>query len=221
MTEAGDPQGGAPPWLLRLAEAAARMPVPEWMRPPEGEGRPSAVLILFGEGGPTVLHEGPDVLLIQRSQGLRRHAGQPAFPGGALDSCDAGPAECALREAAEETALDPGGVRVLTSLPEIYIPPSGFRVTPVLAWWQRPTRVIPADTEVAAVARVPVAELVDPGNRVQVRVPGAGLHPGFRVRGMTVWGFTAGLLTRILALGGWERPWLTGETPVVDVVAGP
>jgi hypothetical protein len=61
--------------------------------------------------------------------------------------------------------------------------------------------------EVARVARIPVAELADPANRVQVRHPSGYVGPAFTVQGMLVWGFTAGLLDRALVLGGWHRPW--------------
>jgi 8-oxo-dGTP pyrophosphatase MutT (NUDIX family) len=173
--------------------------------PPGGGGKPSAVLILFaGDGEPG----GPDLLLIQRSDGLRHHPGQPAFPGGAIDAGDAGPEAAALREAVEETGLDPAGVDVVGTLPELFIPRTGFRVVPVLAWWRQPSAVAPVDAdEVAAVERVSVSELADPAARLMVRSPGGYLSPAFRVRGLLIWGFTAALIDRLLALGGWERPW--------------
>ena len=71
--------------------------------------------------------------------------------------------------------------------------------------------------EVAQVHRVPVAELTDPANRVRVHHPSGYVGPGFEVRGMLVWGFTGGLLDRVLALGGWERPWDPGRlVPIAD-----
>jgi 8-oxo-dGTP pyrophosphatase MutT (NUDIX family) len=192
-----------PPWLAGLAQSAARMTVPPALRPPPGGGRPSAVLVLFGEGP-----EGPDLLLVQRSLSLRRHAGQPAFPGGAIDASDSGPAAAALREAAEEAQVDPSGVQVLTVLPELYISRSDFSVTPVLAWWHRPAPVAPGDpAETAAVARVPVADLADPVNRATFRYPSGHTGPAFRVGSMLVWGFTAMVVDRLLAMGGWEQPW--------------
>src|SRR5262245_40681727 len=103
---APDPASEPPGWLLELAGTAKQMTVPDLMRPPRGGGRRSAILILFGAGS-----AGPDVLLVQRSQSLRRHAGQPAFPGGAVDADDDGPVAAALREAAEEARVDPAGVR--------------------------------------------------------------------------------------------------------------
>lgn len=194
---------GPPAWLTRLAEAAVGMTVPQPLRPPPGGGRPSAVLILFGDGP-----QGPDLLLVQRSPGLRRHAGQPAFPGGVIDDSDGGAVPAALREAAEEARVDPAGVQVIAVLPELFIARSGFSVTPVLAWWRHPAPVEPGDPmEITAVARVPISELADPANRLTLRYPSGQAGPAFRVRSMLVWGFTAMILDRLLAIGGWEIPW--------------
>jgi hypothetical protein len=78
----------------------------------------------------------------------------------------------------------------------------------VLAYWRSPSAVAPVDAaEVAAVVRVPIAELVDPTNRYRVRHPSGYVGPAFAVRSLVVWGFTAGLLDRLLRLGGFERPW--------------
>jgi 8-oxo-dGTP pyrophosphatase MutT (NUDIX family) len=201
----GAPPGGgpaAPAWLERLAAAAAVMAVPAGMAPPPAGGRRSAVLILFGEAA-----AGPDVLLVQRSPFLRRHAGQPAFPGGAIEPQDGGPEAAALREAAEEALVDPAGVDVLAVLPDLYIPRSGFAVTPVLAWWRRPGPVGPGDGEVTAVRRIPVAELADPANRRRVQYPEGRTGPAFQAGGMLIWGFTGAVVDRLLALGGWAVPW--------------
>jgi 8-oxo-dGTP pyrophosphatase MutT (NUDIX family) len=183
------------------------MAVPPPLAPPPGGGRPSAVLILFGDGP-----DGPDLLLVQRSANLRRHAGQPAFPGGAIDESDGGPVPAALREAAEEAGVDPAGVQVLAVLPELFIARSGFSVTPVLAWWRQPVAVAPGDpAEIASVARVTLADLADPANRLTLRHPSGYAGPAFRVGGMLVWGFTGMLLDRLLAIGGWEREWDSGS----------
>jgi 8-oxo-dGTP pyrophosphatase MutT (NUDIX family) len=200
---AESPDADVPGWLGRLVAAAGQMTVPAPLQPPDADGRPAAVLILFGSG-----QSGPDLLLVQRSAELRHHPGQPAFPGGAIDAADGGPIRAALREAAEETGVDPGSVRVLVVMPELYIPRSGFRVTPVIGWWQSPGPVAPGDAaEIAAVHRVPVAELASPANRIKIRYPNGQGGLAFRVSGLMVWGFTALLIDRILALGGWEEPW--------------
>ncbi|MEO5876801.1 MAG: CoA pyrophosphatase [Streptosporangiaceae bacterium] len=178
------------------------MEVPAFLRPAPSARR-AAVLILFGEGP-----EGPDLLLIQRAATLSKHPGQPAFPGGAIDPGDGGPVAAALREAQEETLVDPRGVQIIDVLPELYLSRSDFRVTPVAGWWHTPCTVAPGHPgEVASVARVPLAELVDPANRITLRLPGGFSGPAFKVRDMLVWGFTGGLLTTLLEVGGWAVPW--------------
>jgi 8-oxo-dGTP pyrophosphatase MutT (NUDIX family) len=181
--------------------------------PPDDAERRSAVLLLFGDGD-----DGPDVLLIERAHDMRSHAGQPAFPGGAVDPEDDGPVAAALREAAEETGLDPAGVEVVAVLPDLYLPPSGYVVTPVVGWWRVPTPVRAVDAaEVASVHRVPLVELTDPANRFRVRHPSGYVGPAFEVRGLVVWGFTGGLLDRLIYLSGWERSWDRSRVrPITD-----
>lgn len=215
---------GLPLWLARLRDAVAHVEADLPSAVAGGSvagrsvaggaaGRPSAVLMLLGQD-----REGPDLLLIERAADLRSHAGQPAFPGGAVDEGDEGPVAAALREATEETGLDPRGVDVLGTLPSIFLPPSGYTVTPVLAWWRRPAAVGVVDVrEVAAVHRVPIAELADPANRLRVRHPLGYVGPAFRVRGMVVWGFTGALVDRLLRLGGWEQPWDLTRVEVMPV----
>ncbi len=148
------------------------------------------------------------VLLIQRAAEMRSHAGQPAFPGGAIDDTDTDAAAAAVREAVEETGLDPAGVEVFATLPDLDVPVSGFTVTPVLAWWREPSPVAPADlNEVASVHLVRVADLADPANRLTVRHWSGRMSPAFDVDGIRVWGFTAFVLDRVLSLAGWELPW--------------
>lgn len=198
--------GDLPSWLQTLARAAKDVDAESLTRflpPDDGTGRASAVLIAFTEGP-----HGPSVLLIERAADMRKHAGQVAFPGGSLDATDASARHAALREAEEEVGLDPSSVRIVADLPDLFIPVSGFVVTPVIAWWQDPHEVRPIDAaEVARVAVVPIDELTDPANRFSTRHPLGFTGPGFDAAGLYVWGFTAMLLDKLLEIGGWARPW--------------
>lgn len=178
----------------------------------------AAVLVLFGvldqipaRTDHTPVARDLDVLLQRRSATLSSHPGQVSFPGGRRDDTDHDVVHTALREAAEETGLDPTGVEVLATLPELPLVVSNFRVTPVLGWWQKPSEVAAVDhAETVDVFRVPVAHLLDPVNRfTTVRRRGDQLFrgPAFDVDGTVVWGFTAMVLDRLFHATGWHVPW--------------
>ncbi|GAA3431553.1 NUDIX hydrolase [Kutzneria kofuensis] len=204
-----------PGWLSGLVAATADLDASELtrVRPPTGlPTRPAAVLMLLGDGP-----DGPDVLLTRRADTLNSHPGQVAFPGGSADDSDDGPVDTALREAEEEAGVLADGVRPVALLPELFVPVSGFMVTPVLAHWERPSPVRVVDpAETAAVARVPIAHLTDPANRFRVKHPSGFTGPAFAAPGMLVWGFTAGLLAGLLRLAGWERPWNAADVRDLD-----
>jgi 8-oxo-dGTP pyrophosphatase MutT (NUDIX family) len=208
MNLAGRPPG----WLRTIVDTVGDVSIDKFSRHPPpvpGAGRASAVLALFGESN-TAGRSVPDILLIERASGLRSHAGTPALPGGVIDPDDDGAVGAALREAQEETGLDPAGVDVLGTLPDLWLPAGGYVVTTVLAWWIVPSPVVVVDAaEVASVHRVPIGELVDPANRLRVYHPSGYIGPAFRVGHLLVWGFTADLLNGLLDLGGLSKPWDT------------
>ena len=219
MTDPADGPSG-------MSAATTAAPKPQWMEhlvaqlgqqkqgffsqflPPDEGSRQSAVLILFGPGA----EGGEDVVLTERSPSMRSHAGQVSFPGGSIDTLDSGPVSAALREAQEEVGLDPAGVQVVAELPALYLPPSNFVVTPVLAWWAQPSPIGIVDRlEVVRVLRAPLSELTDPARRFTVSHPSGFVGPAFDLDGLLVWGFTAGLLSKVIELAGLERSWDRGD----------
>lgn len=210
--------------LQGLVERSAReeftkRPEALWNPPMDlSTARAAAVLVLFGAlddipaaSGLPLLSSDLDILLVERASTLAHHPGQVAFPGGGVDPGDGSIVEAALREAEEETGLDPSGVQVLGTLPELPMPVSNFRVTPVVGWWARQTPVAVVDYgESAQVFRVPVRDLLDPANRVTTTLKRGGNSyrgPAFTVNGVVVWGFTAGILSHLFDELGWTVPW--------------
>jgi len=224
VTDAAETMGDARADLLAAAGRLADLP--ERFVPVGRDARPASVLMLFGrlddepaDSMPSTVAADLDVLLQRRSATLSSHAGQVSFPGGGRDPEDRDAVATALREAEEETGLDPSGVDVLATLPELPIMPSQYRVTPVLAWWRTPSRVAAVDhAETVDVFRIPVAELLDPANRYTSTLSRAGRSfrgPAFDIDGTVVWGFTAMVLDGLFDATGWTIPWdRTVERPV-------
>jgi 8-oxo-dGTP pyrophosphatase MutT (NUDIX family) len=172
--------------------------------------REAAVLVLLTDAAD------PEVVLIERAAGMRKHAGQIAFPGGAVDAGETAE-EAALREAWEEVGLDGSSVTVLGRLPAARIPVSAFHVHAVVAYWSGSGVLVPQEAEVAQVLRVPVSALVDPASRSSWRHSSGRVGPGFEVQDLYVWGFTAYVLDAVLTAGGWSLPW--DEDRFLDIPA--
>jgi len=207
-----------PGWLTPVVEAASTITVHELTRfmPPEGtDARRGAVLMVFADrhDDPTapddLAHRG-ELLLTERAHHMRSHPGQVSFPGGSLDQGET-PREAALREAYEEIGLVPAEIEVFGELPELWLPPSNFAVTPILGYWRERGEVrVESPDEVHAIHHVSIAELLDPEHRINVRHPSGWTGPGFLIgadKDVILWGFTAGIIARLFDFLGWSDDW--------------
>jgi 8-oxo-dGTP pyrophosphatase MutT (NUDIX family) len=221
----------APAWLKPLVDNVDHVPRAYRRRVPSdvlamvtaaNTKRDAAVLVLFS-GPPDAsggLPDDADLLVTVRASTLRHHAGQAAFPGGATDPDDTGPIATAFREAREETGIDTGRLHPLATLERMFIPPSGFHVVPVLAYSPDPGPVAVVDeSETAIVARVPVRAFVNPENRIMVyreANPRRFAGPAFLLNEMLVWGFTGQVISAMLDVAGWAKPWNTHDVRELD-----
>lgn len=188
--------------------------------------RDAAVLVLFSgpQSGPADggVPDDADLLLTVRASSLRHHAGQAAFPGGASDPDDSGPVATALREANEETGIDVTRLHPLATLEKTFIAPSQFHVVPVLAYSPDPGPVaVVNEAETAIVSRVPVRAFINPQNRLMVYRGDLGNRwagPAFLLNQMLVWGFTGQVISAVLDVAGWAKPWDSNDVRELDDV---
>lgn len=151
-----------------------------------------------------------------RAERMRRHAGQIALPGGAVDPGDDTLQATALREAHEEIGLRPSEVTVIGELPALWVPASRYDVTTVVGVWEGRRRLSAMDpAETGAVHSIPVSTLASPDTRVMSRHPRGHAGPAFVVNDVFIWGLTGYLVDWVLDLAGWAQDWDTSR--VVDV----
>jgi 8-oxo-dGTP pyrophosphatase MutT (NUDIX family) len=155
---------------------------------------PAAVLIAITQ------RPEPGVILTQRPDWLRSHAGQVAFPGGKIDADDANEIAAALREAEEEIALPPARVNVLGTA-DVYYTGSGYRITPVIGVIPADLVLTPNPQEVDSLFEVPLAFLLDPANLVKLTGIWQGAPRDYyemNWQSRRIWGVTAGIIANLI-----------------------
>lgn len=141
------------------------------------------------------------VVLTRRSEQLRSHTGQVAFPGGRLDHGES-PLAAALREATEEVGIDPGAVEILGQLAPLSTVSSASHLTPFVGALAGRPHLRPSPSEVARAFDVSLAELADEAvYREEIWGVADGIARRvqfFEVAGELVWGATARILLQLL-----------------------
>ncbi|WP_085810532.1 CoA pyrophosphatase [Sphingomonas sp. TZW2008] len=166
---------------------------------PEDTLTPAAVLV------PVTDRPRPGVILTQRTETLRRHAGQIAFPGGRLDPGEDA-VTAALREADEEIALPPSAVTVVGEA-DRYRTVTGYTVIPVIGVVPPDLPLVPSEAEVASVFEVPLDFLLDAANHVEATVDWQGRERRYYEitwQDRRIWGATAAMIVNLARRLRWQ-----------------
>ncbi len=177
----GPPQRGAPE---------------QWDEAQQNARRAAVLALLYPMDGTTA------VVLTQRNADLKAHSGQISFPGGSIDEGET-PIEAALREGWEEIGVDPEEPDVLGVMTDLYIPPSDFTVTPIVAAISERPVFRPQEEEVDVIIEVPLPALLDPASRTSGlwTIRGREIEiPYFAFGDFRIWGATAMMLAELLVL---------------------
>ena len=159
----------------------------------DGPPAPAAVLVAITN------RPEPGVILTQRTDTMRRHAGQVAFPGGRIDPEDADATAAALREAEEEIALPRSAVDVIGAA-DLYLTVTGYAVTPVIGVIAPDLDYRPNEAEVADVFEVPLGFVLDPANQVKATAEWQGrtrTYYEINWQDRRIWGATAAMMVNL------------------------
>jgi 8-oxo-dGTP pyrophosphatase MutT (NUDIX family) len=166
-------------------------------RVPSPAPREAAVLILLFPCDGQIFFP-----LTRRTDRVESHKGQISLPGGAREG-DESLQATALRETCEELNACPDNWSILGHLTPLYVPPSGFLISPFVAYTRSRPGFRPDPVEVAELIETPLPLLLDPKTAVreQWTLRGTAVEvPFFRVHGHKVWGATAMVLSELIVL---------------------
>lgn len=136
------------------------------------------------------------ILLTQRTEHLKTHAGQISFPGGQSEPDDRNATDTALREAQEEIGLNPSSVQIISEI-GCWSTHTGYLITAILGFLEPPSQFRASEDEVAEIFEIPLRFLMTPDLFKQ----DFKYHNGekrhfyhFQYEDKYIWGFTANIL---------------------------
>lgn len=150
--------------------------------------------------------ENPQILLTRRAAHMKRHAGEVSFPGGMRDPADTSNIVAALREAHEETGLNPFSVQLLGELPSERAR-SGIWVKPIVGLIPAEVTLVPEPEEIARIFFVSVDQL----RQATPKPYPVSVHqrqyymPSFQIEDEIIWGLTARILISLFKYGLQQR----------------
>lgn len=142
-----------------------------------------------------------NLLLILRHTYSGVHSNQVGLPGGKVEKTDIDLKYTALRETEEEVGVTPDRIDIIKPLTKLYIPPSNFEVQPYVGLSRQRERFVKQQSEVKELIEVPLKDFMDDKSLtkevLQTSYAKKMEVPAFKLRGYTVWGATAMMLSEI------------------------
>jgi 8-oxo-dGTP pyrophosphatase MutT (NUDIX family) len=166
-------------------------------KPLPGAGKAGVLILLFPRKGELF------TLLIKRTEYHGPHSGQISFPGGKSERSDQSQIETALREAIEETGIEPGKTEILGTLTPLYIPVSHLEVLPVVAYTGEQPEFTIDPKEVEYLIYLKISDLTkdDLKTTRNLTVNGITIEaPGYKAGSEFIWGATAMILAEFSEL---------------------
>lgn len=151
----------------------------------------------------------PKILLTRRSIYMNNHAGEVSFPGGKRDPNDTSNIVVALREAWEETALNPFDVKLLGDLP-MERSKTGILVKPVVGLIPPQVNLIAQPSEIDRIFFVSIRDMMKtPPTPYEVRLAKQSIYfPSLRIENEVVWGLTARIIISLFQYGfNYKKNW--------------
>jgi 8-oxo-dGTP pyrophosphatase MutT (NUDIX family) len=167
-------------------------------RHPGKDARIAAVLLLVYPWNGSIY-----TVFMQRPEYEGVHGGQISFPGGKKEPEDENVIQIALREANEETGIDPVNVKVIGTLTPLFIPVSNMIVTPVVGWMNEKPAYNYRSEEVVFLIDAEMRRFLDPSivKSKPFKIQGEILDVKyFDYDNNTIWGATAMILNELLAI---------------------
>jgi 8-oxo-dGTP pyrophosphatase MutT (NUDIX family) len=159
-------------------------------------GKASVLILLYSRKGELW------TLFIKRTIYRGHHSGQVSFPGGKSEMTDKSPAHTALREASEETGVDPSTIKILGTLTPLHIPVSNIEVLPVVGYTDNEPGFSISENEVEYIIEVPLNELMNKMTTEKKLVVNSEIIkvPGYLVQDEYIWGATAMILSEFIEI---------------------
>lgn len=151
----------------------------------------------------------PKILLTRRSVYLNNHAGEVSFPGGKRDPNDTSNIVVALREAWEETALNPFDVKLIGDLP-MERAKNGLTVKPIVGLIQPNIELVAQPTEIDRIFYAPIKKMMESQPiPYEVRLAHQSVYfPSLRIENEIIWGLTARILISLFKYGlDYQKNW--------------